>query len=557
MRALWKQTTVEWGFVALLAAACAVLTVLQYRWTGEIGRAEAERLRGGLGEQAQRLCNTFDSALTESCNALAPGNEKPDDATREAVHLQCFQKWKSLNPRPLFRRIGVVVPMQDGAQLFEQSQATGKLTPVNWPAEWRPLYEKLDGNVRGMGGGPFDNPTGTLIEFPVFGGQPGDNAPPDGGGPPGENEWVVFELDTNYLANVWLPELARTYLNPGGRQLYDVVVSASLSKAVIFASPAAAKNSGTPVAVRFNRQGRDPKNPSQPGGGFRWTLEVRSQPDALEKLVSVSRRKNLAVALSLNLLILAAGLALVRHTRRSRQLAEQQMNFVAGVSHELRTPLTVIRGAAHNLERGVVTERGQVENYSRLILEHAEQLGEMVEAVLALAGAQKKTSAALREPVALAEVLQDAVTTTAHDTQAAQCEVRLELPPSLPTVFGDASALRRVFQNLITNAAKHGGGGKWIGITAVADEDRQPPMVEIQVADRGPGIPAHEQAEIFKPFYRGALTRALQVRGNGLGLSLVKEIVVAHGGNISVRSPDGHGATFVVRLPVAKKENPK
>lgn len=228
------------------------------------------------------------------------------------------------------------------------------------------------------------------------------------------------------------------------------------------------------------------------------------------------------------------------------------MNFVANVSHELRTPLTVIRGAAHNMQRGVVSERSQIEKYSSLIIEHCEQLSEMVEQVLALAGVQKKTSPALREPVALAEVLHDAVAATAHDTQAAQCEVQLELPPSLPMVLGDASALRRVFQNLITNAAKHGGSGKWIGVTAVGDEDSRPPVAEIQVADRGAGIPPDEQADIFKPFFRGALTRALQIRGSGLGLSLVKEIVEAHGGKISVRSLNGQGATFIVRLPVAE-----
>ena len=227
------------------------------------------------------------------------------------------------------------------------------------------------------------------------------------------------------------------------------------------------------------------------------------------------------------------------------------MNFVATVSHELRTPLTVIRGAGHNLLRGVAHEPGQIEQYSKLIIQHAEQLTEMVEQILGLAGIKKNSSAALREPVAIADILREAVAVTTTDVKSARCEVQLELPSNLPAIDGDAPALRRVFQNLITNAAKHGGRGGWIGITAVSVENAKPPLIEIKVADRGPGIPKTELSEIFKPFFRGAAAQAMQVRGNGLGLSLVKEVVEAHGGSVAVESHPGSGAVFVVRLPVA------
>ena len=81
------------------------------------------------------------------------------------------------------------------------------------------------------------------------------------------------------------------------------------------------------------------------------------------------------------------------------------------------------------------------------------------------------------------------------------------------------------------------------------------PMFEVRVADRGPGIPEDEQAEIFKPFVRGAAAQEKQIRGSGLGLSLVKEIVEAHGGRSWFASQPGQGATFTVRLPASRPQS--
>ncbi len=303
--------------------------------------------------------------------------------------------------------------------------------------------------------------------------------------------------------------------------------------------------------MRFNQEGRSRNNSRGPTPEGRWVLETWYRPGVLEATVAASRQRNLAVAVLLNLLMLATGIALVRNTRRSRELAEAQVNFVANVSHELRTPLTVIRGAAHNMKRGVVQERSQIEQYSGLIIQHAEQLTDMIEQLLELAGARKNRGAPVRNPVALAEVLKDAVAASEHDTQAAGCAVQLDIPAELPTVSGDAQALRRVFQNLIANAAKHGGDGKWIGVTAAVLNGENAPAVEVRVADRGAGISETEQAEIFKPFVRGELAKSRQIRGSGLGLSLVHEIVELHQGSVSVSSKPEHGATFIVRLPVS------
>jgi len=565
-----KQTHVEWGFIVLLAGICAVLSALQYHWTGEVSRAEAEHLRAEINEQAQGFCQAFDSVLSDSCAMLTPNGEELNDDNRETIHVRHFQKWKSANPRPIFSRVGVVVSTLSGSQLLEQDQTTGKLTPVSWPLAWASLRQLF--SRRPMGGpSAFEFPQGILFASPVFNGRPGSGGRPDptnapgngespgdrgpffGRGRPGESEWIIFQLDTNYLCDTWLPELTRRYLNPAAQPLNDIEITAALPpQTVIYSSPASATNNiETPVKIQFNRQGRDADMRRGPGADFCWELGVRPHLGAVEAVVDAARRRNLAVALLLNGLIFAAGFALLIHTRRSRQLAQAQMAFVANVSHELRTPLTVIRGAGHNLLHGVAREPGQIEQYSRLIIQHAEQLTNMVEQILELAGARKNALAA-RDSVDIGAILRDAVAATKQETDAAHCEVHLELPEHLPSILGDGAALRRVFQNLIANAAKHGGQGGWIGLSATNAEINHQPMIAIKVADRGPGIPKDELPEIFKPFFRGAAAQSRHVRGTGLGLSLVREIVEAHGGAVSAESGVGHGAIFTVRLPAPR-----
>ena len=170
----------------------------------------------------------------------------------------------------------------------------------------------------------------------------------------------------------------------------------------------------------------------------------------------------------------------------------------------------------------------------------------------AIANSELKNGAGTKLPQQLdmTQVIKQAIAATAEETKG--CTVDVQLAPALPALSGDAPALQRAVQNLIVNAAKHGGKGGWIGVTGVIDEDVEPAVVEVQIADRGHGIPHGELASIFKPFYRGAAAEADQVRGSGLGLTLVKEIVEAHGGAISVASQPGRGTTFTIRVPALK-----
>ncbi len=548
-----QQTAVEAGFLALLAGLCVLLAALQYHWTGELGRAAAARMRAGLGDGAQQLARAFDAELAESCNALVPRGEELPSRGREEAHLERLRAWLSGKPRPIFRRLAVAVPEGGGGEprLYWLDEKSQRLLPAEWPVSWTALRDNLSRKTAPRGSPPFANPTGALIEFPIFG------DPRQTGGPESESEWMILELDLDYARTTWLPDLVRTYLNAEeAPALHDVIVRTRQPQPeVLFATGGREPERGASVvSLSFNQQGRAESDRRAREVSARWVLTAWHPPGVLEAAVSASRRRNLVLACVLIGLVLASGVALVGRTPRARGRAGAAVRVGGRGWPARRPPLTVIRGAAHNLARGVVRAPARVEQYARLIVQHADGLTGMIEQVLELAAAEKKQAASgPYAPVALAEILRAAIAATTPDTSAGRCEVNADIPADLPAVNGDAAALRRAFQNLLTNAAKHGGGRDGccaIRLTAkCVNGTAAVPALEVEIADRGPGIPREEQAKIFQPFYRGAAAREQETRGSGLGLSLVREIVEAHGGSVSVRSRRDEGATFTVRLP--------
>ncbi len=551
-----NRNRTEWLFVVTMVGVCGALAVLQYRWTGDVAQAEMTLMRDSLSRQAGELCKAFDAEILKSRMALVPTAGELDQQPREQVHAAKIRKWKQNKPPPLFKRMAVLVNSEENPQLLLMDVNSESLVPMAWPDEWSELRENLEGRpfafpllpVRGLG---------LIREFPVIDERPRSsrNSPrgpvrPDGSsGIVGEfvglREWVILELDADYLRQTWMPALVAKHLNPKGNLKYDVVVRTKEPPGtVIFTTgPPSLAPGADPISIDFHLFGTDPEQFRGPPPGTRWVMEVGHRAGSLESVVSGSRKRNLAVAAALNGLILASGWMLLRTTRRARTLAEEQMRFVANVTHELRTPLTVIRGAAYNLKRGIVKDPGGVEKYSGLIIEHAEALGSMVEQVLDFSGDRR--SEASHEPLYLGRVLHDAVQTVKGDSRFSACQIDLHLPANIPEINGDPAALRRAVQNLLENAAKHGGAGSPIGVTVVV-RDRQ---MDVMVEDRGPGIPADEIKEIFTPFFRGSYTRSNQVRGSGLGLSLVMETARAHGGGVTVRSEEGKGSTFTISLP--------
>jgi two-component system, OmpR family, sensor histidine kinase SenX3 len=280
--------------------------------------------------------------------------------------------------------------------------------------------------------------------------------------------------------------------------------------------------------------------------GGRWRLLVKHPAGSLEAAVNSARRKNLLISSSILGILAASMVMIVVSTRRSQELARQQMEFVAAVSHELRTPLAVVRSAGDNLADGVVHDQEQVRKYGALVRSEGRRLTEMVEQILEFAGIHSGQRMFNISAVRVDRLIDRVLAACETLIEAARLRVEVDIPADLPPVAGDESALRRVFQNLIGNAIKYGADGGWIGVAA----RRAGSEVRITVSDRGIGISPADQERIFEPFYRAADVVAAQVQGAGLGLSLVHRIVAAHGGRITLQSAKAAGSEFTVHLPV-------
>ncbi len=494
------------------------------------------------------------------------------------VETEWPETWRTLRDRMEARRLGQPQePRQPFGQVPGDDFSLIELPRFNMPDGFGPPFPAMQ---PGGGSGPPSRRDS----------QDGKSGPPDmRGGPPDpmgrrpemwnrpEQERVIVEVDLDYARGVLLPELLQRHLGSGGKMDYQVeVVSRRDPSKVIYLSDKDPKRRiganvdgsvtlyevqweqvfrrAASFGFRDNRraQSKGPgpfPNMGMPDRG-RWVLSVRHQAGSLEAVVEKARLRNLLVTTAILGLMLAAVAALVSFTRRAQRLAELQVEFVTGVSHELRTPLSVIRTAAHNLRGGVVTGGKQVQRYGVLIVEETERLTAIVEQVLSFARARSGRPIGARERLTVEALVDEALAATASVRDEAGCATEKKIEPDLPPLLADPIALSHALQNLLTNAAKYGAEGGWIGLSAERGKNGHE-VVEIRVADHGPGIPADELGQIFDPFYRGKRAIENQIHGTGLGLNLVKRIIEAHEGTVAVHSELGKGTEFVLRIPAA------
>lgn len=574
-------TVVTCTLLVLLPA----LAVLQYRWVGQVSTAERERMQRNLRTAAAQFRENFDGEILRAVLSLQVGPATALEGASDR-YTDRYETWLNTAAHPQVVASVLLVDADGGhLRLRRWNPDSHVFESAEWPAalsEWRARFEE---ELADFSAGRPPTRRAAFRGDEQFIVTPLRNlVVPQSPAPVPQTVTPVFgftvtQLNMAYLREQMLPELAQRHFIHAEGDVYRVAVTNAddPSKVLYRSDPGAPVDREHADATAgllgrmdpiffFNRPPRSGDPDREPrrrrfegSDGFasrgdepfgRWLLVVQHQRGSLEAAVSGARRRNLAISFGVLLLLTVSIALLVDTSRRAQRLARQQMEFVAGVSHELRTPVAVIRSAAENLAHGVIGG-DRVKSYGQLLQTEAKRLGEMVERVLQYAGIESGLGFASRVALPPSEIIEGAIDSSLPLLESSGVRVHREVASDLPQVMGDAAALRSAVQNLIANAVKYGGRDRWVGIRAEHASERRHAEVRITVSDHGPGIPPSELPHIFDPFYRGADAVERQIHGNGLGLSLVKRIVAAHGGRVSVTTRAGTGSSFTITLPAA------
>lgn len=216
-------------------------------------------------------------------------------------------------------------------------------------------------------------------------------------------------------------------------------------------------------------------------------------------------------------------------------------DLMADVTHELRTPLTVIQGNIEGILDGVYPAD---EEHLRSILEETNQLSRLVDDLRTLALAESGTLALLKEPTDLAVLIGETAAAFRAEADAAGVDLILNMPEDIPPLDVDPRRIRQVLANLLGNALRYTPSGGNIQIRCGRSGSADHRETHITVQDSGTGIPPEDLPYIFDRFYK-----ARDSGGMGLGLSIARKLIEAHGGTISADSPSGQGTTIRIALP--------
>lgn len=550
----------------LAAAVLALLPVLataQYRWLGQISENERGRLQRALLNAMSGVARDLDTEVARAVGQLdvkslvlgaAPRAAAPaSQAVSEVLYLQ----------RPAGHDASLTLTRCD-VRAWSCSAA-------EWPEEFIGLRQEIATVVRS--GSSHDVERLSRIVRTAQGSHPvivlplsegsgyhdrrrkdaDDREAHDHGN--GVTGVALLLLNDRWLRSELVPGIVERYFGPAADSDFRVaIVTRAAPTDVVYAD-----RNTTPAEIVAHPEGRQElfalragvsrdRWLRNEGEGDEWVMVARHRSGSLQKAVDDVRRRNLLISSGiLSLMGIAVGLIAVT-TRRARRLAEQQIEFVAGVSHELRTPVSAIHLAAQNLADGTVTDAARIRRYGETIRTEAQRLRETVERVLQFAAISAGQPIGSRVGVDIGALVEDVA--AAARAEHADGEIEVTVAAGVSTVLGDPLALRACVQNIVANALKYGGRPARVKIAISVDAHRQEREVLLSFEDNGPGIPAHEREHVFEPFFRGRAALEQRVQGSGLGLHLVRRLVMAHGGRIDLLNAAGRGATFLIHLPM-------
>ena len=528
------------ALIVLIGALLPVLAFLQYRWLGELSRLEQEHRADSLRSAARRFSADFDTELAHLYQAFHVRRSKLGDP--EAELPVDYANWAATVDTPeLVKAVyWVEVYEERDPRIRKLDFEAERLADVDWPEELEPLHsvfltpEFVD---------PLQAEVSAIVVH-----QHGTEPMP----------WAVIVLDLDVIVRDFLT--ARVAHFSGGAPIdFDaMIVDLEQRDRVIYSTNpqlSPTELGGDPSTARwwfFGLHSRDfrfdwiealPTRATE----HRWLAYIRHQPGELEAAVGAIRVRNVMISFGILVLLGGSIMLLLLFTRRAQRWARLQLEYVARIAHELRSPLAVIGFASENLADELVPDPEKARVYGQVINKESRRLTKLVESALLHSKLESSAASEIeRQPLDINSIIEAALV----DIDVSGADIHKDLADELPSVMGDEAALKSALQNLFSNAVKYSDKPCSLWVTARSKNGSGRGAVEIEIVDHGSGIPPSDLPHIFEPFYRGKLAHDEQIEGSGIGLSLVKHVVDAHGGSIRVTSPDAGGSRFTVLLPV-------
>jgi signal transduction histidine kinase len=245
--------------------------------------------------------------------------------------------------------------------------------------------------------------------------------------------------------------------------------------------------------------------------------------------------------------LMIGGLVLTyRSVNKQVALARLKSDFVSNVSHELRTPLALIRLYAETLELGRITTQAKKDEYYSIIRKESERLTALINNILDFSRIEAGRKEYDFRETDIAELVRNTLDSYRYQIEQQGFALEEQIDSSIPAVKVDREAIARALVNLVNNALKYSDSEKFLGIRLYREQS----VLKLEVSDRGIGIERNEQSRIFEKFYRTCDPLVHNTKGSGLGLSLVRHISQAHGGDVEVESTPGRGSKFTMCLPL-------
>jgi signal transduction histidine kinase len=350
----------------------------------------------------------------------------------------------------------------------------------------------------------------------------------------------VVAFDEDYLRKTFLPAMMKDVLSSKSS-----VLRADANPPVMMIHPS---KDYAPWVASANWDGGKPEAERKLEYVFPdLTLAIKYQGTTVADIGTRFLRYNYIVLAALSMVMIGGVWLTYRNVSREMTLSRLKSDFVANVSHELRTPLALIRLYAETLELGRLTAKEKYHEYFRIIREESERLTALINNILDFSRIEAGRKEYEFQETNLAELVHSTLDSYRFQIQQNGFAFEENISSDIPPVIVDREAIARSLLNLVNNALKYSKEQKYIGVSLY----RSNSSVNLEVRDRGIGISANEQEKIFEKFYRCGDPLVHNVKGSGLGLSLVRHIARAHGGDVLVESAPEKGSKFTIALPLA------